>query len=452
VRRAIRDPDALDQDSSAVRRAQAHAAVHPLLALQRSAGNQAVGKALAGCAMAGKRVLSRYFDNFAAVTDEEKVRKARFDAFVDRAITAGIAREIAESAGSTTLQAWEGWSDPRLPDFDYAWIDGPRGFKTKLGDRLAEKVKAEPLKALLNAIFAARADDAVLRQLGEAAGFQPGGQQPQATLTINREWEARFLNVYGAKFESVSTGQGRAFELAWQRAGDADRVRILDILLGPGWQDENHEPPSAHLSDMEYVIEGVTGITGTPPMTITSWAAKPTGSLFDHVRAVGGGYKTKYMTPEEREEYRLTIDRGRVTLPTGEPLKGDNIYVLAADNYFFGGAKKSGRGGTLTSEAIHHSTFMAGEPVRGAGHFTTDDSGNLLRVDDQSGHYRPGDYELGLVLYYLEYDKTDLSQVKINRQEPADVFLARWKRRFLPQQPQDTEENTKTEEKVTVGS
>src|SRR5690349_16432229 len=105
----MRDPDALDHDRSAVRRAQGQATVHPLLALQRSAGNQAVATALAGRAPAGKRVLSRYFDNFAAVTDEEKLRKARFDSFVDRAITAGIARDIAEGAGSTTLQAWEGW-------------------------------------------------------------------------------------------------------------------------------------------------------------------------------------------------------------------------------------------------------------------------------------------------------------------------------------------------------
>src|SRR5687767_10931046 len=95
VRRTLRDPDARDQDHPAGRRAQDQAAVHPLLALQRSAGNQAVVKALAGRAAAGKRVLSRYFDNFAAVTDEEIARKARFDAFVDRAVTAGIAPDVA---------------------------------------------------------------------------------------------------------------------------------------------------------------------------------------------------------------------------------------------------------------------------------------------------------------------------------------------------------------------
>jgi hypothetical protein len=443
----LRDPDALDQDHSAGRRAQDQAAVHPLLALQRSAGNQAVVKALAGRVPAGKRVLSRYFDNFTAVGDEEKARKARFDAFVDRAITAGIAPDVAEGAGSTTLQAWTGWSDPRLSDFDYAWINGPRGFRTKLAERLAGKGKAEPLKALLNAIFAAQADDAQLRRLGEAAGFQPGSQQPQEKLEIDPTWEASFLDQYGAKFEGVFKGHGQAFRLAWKRASDAHKLRILDILLGPGGQDEDYVPPTAHLSDMEYLIEGVTGITGTLHTTITSWAANPTGSLFDHVKTVGGGYRTMYMTKEEREGYRLSIVGGRVTLPTGEPLKGDNIYVLAADNYFFGGAKKSGRGGALTSEAIHHSTFMGGEPVRGAGHFTTDDSGNLQRVDDQSGHYRPGDYELGLVLYYLEFDQTDLSRVKINRKDPADVFLAEWKRKYMPEQKAQ-----ETEQKVTVNS
>ena len=127
MRRRMRDPDALDQEGSAARRAEGQAAVHPLLALQRTAGNQAVVKALAGRAPAGKRVLSRYFDNFAAVTDEDKARKARFDAFVDHAVTAGIPLGVAEGAGSVTLQAWGGWSDPRLGFFDYAWITGPRG-------------------------------------------------------------------------------------------------------------------------------------------------------------------------------------------------------------------------------------------------------------------------------------------------------------------------------------
>ena len=304
------------------------------------------------------------------------------------------------------------------------------------------------LKALLDAIFAAKADDAQLRQLGEAAGFKTGSQQPQQEkLALDPSLEAEILDVYGAKFEAVTTGQDRAFRLAWERASDPHKRRILDILLGSGWQQEGHITPTAHLSDMEYLIEGVTGITGTLPTTISSWAANPKGSLFDHVKALGGGYQTMYMTPEERAAYKLTINRGQVTLPTGQPLKGSNIYVLAVDGHFYGGAKKSGRGGQLTSEAIHHSTFMAGEPVDGAGHFGTDDSGNLLRVDDQSGHYRPGDYELGFVLYYLEQYGTDLSRVTINRKVPADKFLADWKRTYMPEQKAQ-----ETEQKVTVNS
>lgn len=405
---------------------------------------------------AGQVVIARYFDNWRAADAEEQRRKARFDAFVDRAATAGIDRDLAEEAGTMTLQRWEGWSHHALTDFDYPWINGPKGFKTQLEERLEAKVQPGPLKALLNAIFGDKANDALLRQLGKAAGFEPSDQQPpqHERLQFNPEWEAWFVNEHAKRFETKMRSHGDVFRLAWQHASDPQKLRILDVILGPGWREEGHIAPVAHLSDMEYLIEGVTGITGTPFPTIAGWASNPIGSLFDKVKASGAGYRTKYMSREEREEYRLTIDNGRVTLPTKEPLKGDNIYVLAANNYFYGGAKQSGRGATQTSEAIHHSSFMAGEPVNGAGHFVTNDSGDLQRVDDQSGHYRPGDYELGMVLYFLQQDGTDLSRVRTNSKAypQADGFLANWTRMYFPQAQAESpgEQEVSTNEHVAT--
>jgi hypothetical protein len=440
-----RDPD---EERPAARRAPDRAAVHSVLGLQRSAGNQAVVRALSR----GRRVLQRYFDNFVAEDDEEKGRKARFDAFVDRAIAAGIERDVAEGAGLETLQYWEGWSNHHASDFDWAYINGGKGFRSRLEARLEAEVKAGPLKALLDAIFAEKADPTVLRSLGEAAGLKPGKKQEK--LELDPEQEAGFVEHYANKFDSRIAGHGLAFRAAWKRASETDKRRILDIIFGPDTGDEGYVPPTAHLSDMEYVIEGVTGITGTPPNVIESWARNPTGSLFDHVKALGQGYRTKYMSHEEREDYLLTIDGGTVTLPTGEPLQGDNIYVLSGDNEFYGGAKKSGRDGKQDTDAIHHSSFMAGLPVRGAGHFATSDAGALQRVDDVSGHYRPGDYELGLVLYHLEFYGTNLATVRVNRKDDrADRFLAEWKRAYLPEEKAEEiegEEEVKSGQEATV--
>jgi hypothetical protein len=490
VHQRSQQPKALDQQRSVVGPAPGQATVHPLQMLQRSVGNQAVVRFLSsgvrasgrtgdvkdgaarrakvdtGRLSASDEVIARYFDNWPAITPEEQQRKARFDAFVDRAVTAGIDRHLVEGAGSATLAHYGGWTYHLPMDFNWAWINGPRGFRTRLNDLLQAKVQADPLKALLDAIFADKADDAVLRALGRDAGFQPADQQqqppPQQRLQFPSGWEARFADACAGIFEANAAGHGEVFRAAWKHATDPQKRRILDIVFGPRVLGVQTLRPTGHLSDMTYLIEGVTGIRVTNTAILTGWARKPTGSLFDYVGAfLGGGYRTKYMSKQEREAYRLTVDRGRVTLPTKQPLKGDNIYVLAANWRFYGGAKESGLGGQLTSEAIHHSSFMAGEPVHGAGHLVTDNSGNLETVDDQSGHYRVGDYELGLVLYRLEYDRTDLSNVRIgprilNRPERADVFLANWKQMYLPQgqakEPRDTGQRTVTtaEQKATV--
>jgi hypothetical protein len=203
VHRRSQEPKALDNERSVVRPAPGRAAVHPFLVLQRSAGNQAVVRAVSSVFARGRmgevndgvvrrvrrgdasrlsasdEVIARYFDNWKANTVEDRERKARFDAFVDRAVTAGIDRDLAEGAGSATLGHYGGWSHHAVMVFDWGYINGPRGFKTRLQERLEPDVEAGALKALLDAIFADKADDAVLRALGKAAGFQPGDQHQQ---------------------------------------------------------------------------------------------------------------------------------------------------------------------------------------------------------------------------------------------------------------------------------
>jgi hypothetical protein len=48
--------------------------------------------------------------------------------------------------------------------------------------------------------------------------------------------------------------------------------------------------------------------------------------------------------------------------------------------------------GDMTSQAqfSHHSSILAGKPVRGAGEIKFDADGNIVRINNSSGHYKPG--------------------------------------------------------------
>lgn len=396
-------------------------------------------------------VIRRYFDAWAAVGEIEESRKARFDTFVENAKAAGIAPGIAESAGLSAVQYWEGWSNPRLDDFDYPWIDGPRGFRTVLADRLKDSGTApKAIGPLLDEVFKREPKQAELERVGRAAGFTPGVQEEVATLDLDPEWEAHFLDVFADRFERRGDwkGQGAAFRAAWLHATSMQKERILVILLGPGWQSAEDITP--HLSDMSYLVEGVTGKTPKQPGDIQSWARAPKGSLFDYMLNVPA-YDTKYMTEEERQQYRLTVHAGKVTRAVDEkPLVGDNIFVLSTNNVFYGGSKKSGRVQTgpeqpgEKTQALHHSSFLAGEPVSCAGHLITDGSGTLAAVSDQSGHYAPTDYEFGLFLYNLHLaGGADLAEVKF-RNRPAEDFVREWAEKYLPQQEGNSDEESGT--------
>ena len=101
-----------------------------------------------------------------------------------------------------------------------------------------------------------------------------------------------------------------------------------------------------------------------------------------------------YMTPEEREAHRLFVD-------------GDGSLRRASDGSLFdtsaGKTAWSGNGraifvmdgnGNLYASPdqkvghTHHSSFLGGDPVAGAGEIEVRD-GKLVAMTDQSGHYKP---------------------------------------------------------------
>lgn len=98
-------------------------------------------------------------------------------------------------------------------------------------------------------------------------------------------------------------------------------------------------------------------------------------------------YVTYYNTPELRSRYEMQIIDGRIyrngKLFTN--LKGlkisHSIFVLSQDNKVYFSEK-------IKKNRYHHSTLVAGEPVKFAGEMVIVD-GEILAVNNMSGHYWP---------------------------------------------------------------
>lgn len=62
---------------------------------------------------------------------------------------------------------------------------------------------------------------------------------------------------------------------------------------------------------------------------------------------------------------------------------------------------------------FHHSSFLSGGAVIGAGEIITDETGKLLRITNKSGHYKPEAPQMLDVLNELDRSGVDLSGVEI---------------------------------------
>jgi hypothetical protein len=105
------------------------------------------------------------------------------------------------------------------------------------------------------------------------------------------------------------------------------------------------------------------------------------------------GTAVRYLSPEEREAFRLTFTNGLIYDADGKlfdtreavSLHSDvpkAIFVMNAAGEFFAAQHQIiGR--------FHHSSLAAGEAVAAAGEMLVLD-GMLFEISNKSGHYRPG--------------------------------------------------------------
>jgi hypothetical protein len=101
----------------------------------------------------------------------------------------------------------------------------------------------------------------------------------------------------------------------------------------------------------------------------------------------------EYLNEVDRERYRVTAINGRVCYEGGEPLDtsgGSASYSEAKGVYIYVCSARTKKVYTFNSvlKQMHHSSFLRGEPVLGAGCWQVI-QGEVRYVDGQSGHYKP---------------------------------------------------------------
>ena len=108
-----------------------------------------------------------------------------------------------------------------------------------------------------------------------------------------------------------------------------------------------------------------------------------------------------YLEEEELEKHHLLSVDGKIlkrleknSLDLACPHK-DFIYVLSRENELFVGCPEMGN--------FHHSSFLQGKDVIGAGHLLIE-NGKIQSIDNFSGHYQPRTKHLVQTILHL-YDK-----------------------------------------------
>jgi hypothetical protein len=148
------------------------------------------------------------------------------------------------------------------------------------------------------------------------------------------------------------------------------------------------------------------------------------------------GTRVKYLTPEERAQYQVSVRDGRLFDANGQPLDsttsrsvfGDQrlIFVMSPEGRLYAsGAQEVGR--------FHHSSFLAGGEVAGAGELVVR-NGRITELTDRSGHYRPDPAQVWETLERLRRSGVDLDQVTYTSWRGTSTNAADFYRQYALQQ------------------
>lgn len=124
-------------------------------------------------------------------------------------------------------------------------------------------------------------------------------------------------------------------------------------------------------------------------------------------------------TAAERQKFALSVQNGLIVHNATQDIVETGpegwIFVLR-DGVLYGSQKE-----TKKIPRIHHTSFVGGECVQTAGMMVITD-GVIKTIYPHSGHYRPSEYELLVLLRFLVNNGVDLGDVDVDVQRIQKVF------------------------------
>ncbi|KAL7693142.1 hypothetical protein Plhal304r1_c005g0022591 [Plasmopara halstedii] len=124
-------------------------------------------------------------------------------------------------------------------------------------------------------------------------------------------------------------------------------------------------------------------------------------------------------TAAERQKFALSVQTGLVVhVATQEVVETgpDGWIFVLRDGVLYGSQKE-----TKKIPRIHHTSFVGGECVQTAGMMVIT-NGVIKTIYPHSGHYRPSEYELLVLLRFLVNSGVDLSDVDVDVQRIQKVY------------------------------
>ncbi|WP_299587344.1 hypothetical protein [uncultured Microbulbifer sp.] len=131
----------------------------------------------------------------------------------------------------------------------------------------------------------------------------------------------------------------------------------------------------------------------------------------NHQATHGRNGNVRYLTDRERQKHLVTFTGRALVVPRSKRFElgivqntvGNIIFVVDSQRNFYVGRKNIGH--------FHHSSFLAGGPVLGAGTIVLGAGYQVLEVNNHSGHYQPGPLEMKRVALAISSLGGDLTQI-----------------------------------------
>lgn len=129
----------------------------------------------------------------------------------------------------------------------------------------------------------------------------------------------------------------------------------------------------------------------------------------DHLKPASG---VGYLNEAERKLFEIKIRDGKIFNSSGpidtskipsDKKEASAIYVISCDLKMYVGPYLVGK--------FHHSSFLAGAPVLGAGEIQTAPDGTILSISSKSGHYKPSNEQIHSLSNFLKGLGIDVSRI-----------------------------------------